>query len=154
MQPQFRSFAKSGWLGSRNCSLPPRKFVLVAAGGVSGNPLPYCRNAPIDQSFVTVATSRFENHLWVVYRIFALNRNGWSVVSSDLMESTNRFGRIPTSAFDQVNVPLTCNPCEKRLVPFICRESYQVRPVGELMTPMVLNCGNGRNAFNSVLLAE
>ena len=61
---------------------------------------------------------------------------------------------MAVSALDQVNVPLTCRPCEVRLVPFICSESYQVLPVGEFCTAMVLNCGNGRRAFNSVLLVE
>ena len=65
---------------------------------------------------------RLLNHFWVVYRMFALNRNGWSNEDSDLIEFTYRFGRISVNDFDQVNVPFTCNPCERRLVPFICKD--------------------------------
>src|ERR1041385_8049973 len=112
MQPQFRSLRKSGWPGTRNCSPPtllaaptvvPRKLVLVADGGVSGRPLPYCMNAPIFQSLMAVRAHLLLNQLCVVYRILALNRNGWSIGSSDLSDSTKRMGRISVMDLDHVN---------------------------------------------------
>src|SRR5580704_18527147 len=119
MQPQFRFLMNRGWPGTRNCSLPPMKLVVVAAGGVSGRPLPYCRKAPIFQSLTAFDTSLLLNHFCVTYRMLALNRNGWSVGSSDFTDGTKRMGRMAVSALDQVNVPLTCKPCDIRLVPFI-----------------------------------
>ena len=54
-------------------------------------------------------------------------------------------------AFENVYVPFTCKPFDMRFVAFICNESYQVLPVGELVTVIVLNCGNGRNALINLL---
>ena len=42
-------------------------------------------------------------------------------------------------------------PFDIRLVALTCSESNHVLPVGELVTLMLLNCGNGRNALINVL---
>ena len=39
--------------------------------------------------------------------------------------------RRPVKPLAQVNAPLACRPCEKRLVAFICKESYLVSPVAD-----------------------
>src|SRR5579859_3381805 len=54
--------------------------------------------------------------------------------------------------FCQVKLLLKVRPCDKRLVAFICRESYQVLPSGSQATPMPVYCGNGRKAWNTVWL--
>ena len=55
---------------------------------------------------------------------------------------------------DQVNVPLTCRPCDMRLVAFICSESYQVLPVGELADGDGAELREGPQSIESVLLVE
>ena len=43
----------------------------------------------------------------------------------------------------QVNAPLACRPCEKRLVAFICKESYLELPVADPVGRRFPNCGKG-----------
>src|ERR1051326_694977 len=153
MQPQLMSFRKSG-LPVRYISLPPgRLFTLVAVGGVNGSPLAYCRNAPNCQSCVATVSRRLVKYFCVWYRIFIDRTCGWSVAWILFLElaGSNKFWRVDTKDFEKVYLPLTCRPFDMRLVALTCRESNQVLPVGELVTLIVLNCGNGRKALISVL---
>ena len=77
----------------------------------------FLRKAPNDQSLVAVASILLANHFCVVYRMFAFSRNGWSVGWTDLLDCTNRLGRMATKALDQVNVPLICRPCPSASFP-------------------------------------
>src|SRR5437763_14091657 len=108
MQWQLRSFRYRGSPGTRNISLSPRLFAVVDCGGNSGNPLPYCKNAPICQFLVTSESTRLLNHFCVSYTILRLNRYGWSVLWIVLLELSglNRSCRVRIIAFDQVKVPL------------------------------------------------
>src|SRR5579864_1239245 len=85
----------------------------------------------------------------------ALNRNGWSVFWIDLLElaGLKMSSLVSNMAFDQVNVAVACKPCEKRLLPLTCKESYHVFPVGEPVTVTDENWGYGRSALSKVLVA-
>src|SRR5215813_4476519 len=59
-----------------------------------------------------------------------------------------------TSPLAQTNEPCTDKPCEKRLVPLNCSESYQVLPIGGPRSTAVgaVNCGDGRRFWATVAL--
>ena len=57
------------------------------------------------------------------------------------LKKSCRVARVKPLA--QVNAPPACRPCEKRLVAFICKESYLELPVADPVGFSAPNCGNG-----------